>query len=327
MKKNKAVTFRTTLIAGVLAMTPAIALAQDYPDRPITLVVAFSPGGSSDTLARVLTGGDELASILGQPVVVENRPGASGYIAWRSVAEAEPDGYTVLLAENAVAINRALRPDEPLDPREAFEAVAKIGTAPLAVNVNAKLPIGSMEELIEYSKANDINFGSSGVGSVSHLSFEAVAAATGVKAQHIPFKGGGELRAALLGGHTQTSMSSIGGSAQMAADGGTKVVAVASPERVSAFPDAPTLTELGYKSDVEIGFWWGLFVPAGTPEPIKEKLENAFSELLQNPEVVQRMEGAEVTSAFAPADEMASLLDREVTNWTQFVKDRGITVE
>lgn len=320
--------FISAAVVGLCALVPATAYAQGkYPDHPIALVVARSPGGSSDTLARVLTGGGELAKILGQPVVVENRPGASGYIAWRAIAAGKPNGYTLLVGENALAMSTALRPNEPLDPRKAFDPIALIATAPMAVNVNVKLPIKTMQQLIKYSKTHQINYGSSGVGSVSGMGFAAMAAMTGVRAQQIPYKGGGALRAALVGGFVQASVSSINGTLQMIREGGSRALAVTSSKPVKALPGVPTLASLGYKSDVKIGFWWGIFVTAGTPKPIKKKLESAFKQLLKDPKIIKRLEAVRDTPKFAPADYLGSLLNRETVNWSRFVKANGLAIK
>ena len=322
--------WKSLAVTCAVLAAPALAYAQaetDYPTKPITLVVAFSPGGSTDNLARVIV--DKMSEELGQPVIVENRPGAGGYVAWRSVQDAAPDGYTVLLAENAVAIGKALRPDEPLDPREAFEAVARIGTAPMALIVNAGLGIDTFEEFLEHAK-NDpegVTFSSSGVGSVSHLTYEAIAAELGIDATHIPYRGGGEANAAVVGGHVDSMMQSIGSATQLASEGGVTLLATSAPEQLDEAPDVPTFAELGVAPEAEIRFWWGLFVPAGTPDPVKQKLEDAVESMLQDPELQERLGGIDVVPEFAPAEEMAKVLDSEITNWSAYIEERGIKPE
>lgn len=318
------------LVAGcALAVAPAAVQAQDgsdYPNRPVTLVVAFSPGGSTDNLARTIV--EDLSAQLGQPVVVENRPGAGGYVAWRSMQAAEPDGYTILLAENALAIGKALRPDEPLDPREAFEPVARIGAAPMALIVNADLGPSTFQEFLDFDKNGEgVTFSSSGVGSVSHLTFEALSAEAGLNSQHVPFKGGGEANAAVSGGHVNAMMQSIGSSRQMQSSGSVKVLAVTAPERVAAFPDTPTLNELGIKANAELRFWWGLFVPAGTPDPVKQKLQDAVQAMLDTPKLKEHLAGIEVAPEFAPGPDMGKLLDSEISSWASYIQARGITTE
>ncbi|WP_161139938.1 Bug family tripartite tricarboxylate transporter substrate binding protein [Propylenella binzhouense] len=316
------------LIAALVLSGSALAQgAGDFPNKPVTLVVAFSPGGSTDNLARVIV--DDFGQVLGQPVVVENRPGAGGYVAWRSVQSAPPDGYTVLLAENAVALGKALRPDEPLDPRKAFEAVAKIGTAPMALIINSKLEPKTFQEFVEFAKAKEggVNFSSSGVGSVSHMTFDALADLIGVQPQHIPYRGGGEANAAVVGGHVDAMMQSVGSARKLSEEGGVRVLAVTSEERNPTMPDVPTLKELGVEPDVELRFWWGIFVPAGTPAPIKEKLAAAMKETLERPAVRDRLANIEVAPEFGPAEEMAASLDSEITNWSALVEKRGIKAD
>ena len=315
------------MLVGALALSSVAGYAQNYPERPITIVVAFSPGGASDRLARVITGGDELSKILGQPVVVENRPGGGGYLAWRSIQQAKPDGYTLLLGENAIAINTALRPDEPLDPRTALDPIAKIGVGYVSVGVNNALPAATFQDFVAYSQANDIDYGSSGLGSVSHMTFAAIADIAGAKAQHIPFTGGGELQASVLGGHTDAMVASIGSAVQMASTGNFRVLAVSSPERLEAFPDAPTLAELGHKSDVVLGFWWGLFAPPGLPQDIADKLESAIEELLTKPAMLESVARAEVQVDFAPSEEFAALLNSEIESWAKIAEALDISLE
>jgi tripartite-type tricarboxylate transporter receptor subunit TctC len=316
----------TALGMATLALPHVVKAQDDYPKQPITLVVAFSPGGSSDNLARAIY--SSLSDVLGQPVVVENRPGAGGFVAWRSIEGAKPDGYTVLLAENALAINPALRPAEPFDPRKAFEAIGRVGLSGMGVVVNPKeVPVTSLAELIKYSQENEINFSSSGVGSVSHMTFEAMADVTGIRAEHVPYRGGGESTAALVGGHVQAMHTGLGHIVRMTRENDMRPLAVSTAERYKALPDVPTLSELGYKTDVELRFWWGMFVPTGTPAPVKQKLQDALEKILQDPKVAQRMAGIEVEPAFAPGEDMAKLLDSEMTNWRAFAEKKGVKLE
>ncbi|MGQ7794571.1 Bug family tripartite tricarboxylate transporter substrate binding protein [Faunimonas sp. B44] len=271
---------------------------------------------------------NDLGEALGdQPVVVENRPGANGYVAWRSIAQAAPDGYTLLLAENAVAINRALRPDEPLDPAQAFHAIGRIGVAPIALVVNKDIPVKSLQELAAYSKENDISYSSSGVGSVTHMTTEALLDAADIRAVHVPYRGGGEATSAVIGGHVQMMHSALGNFVDLAKEGTVKILSVSTDQRLPALPDVPTLSELGVDTGMDLRFWWGMFAPAGTPEPVKQKLEAAVQKILQDPQVIARLDQIQVTAAPAPGSEFSGVLDAEITNWSEFVKEKGISAE
>lgn len=324
---NKAGFWIAAGAAFALSLSAAQAQSDgsDYPNQPVTLVVGFSPGGATDTLARVIV--EDLSEALGQPVVIENRPGAGGYVGYRSVAASEPDGYTVLLAENAIALGKALRPDEQLDPVTELEAIGRVATAPLALLVNSSLSPTTLDELVEFSKNNDVNFSSSGVGAVSHMTFEALAGYVGIEAQHVPYRGGGESNAALAGGHVQAIMTNLGNAVRMIEEGSARGLAVSSPERVDSIPDVPTLTELGVDSEVELRFWWGLFTPVGIPDPVKEKLQGALQQVLNDPDAVERMAKIQAVADFAPGEEMSEVLQTEITNWRAFVEEKGITVE
>ncbi len=313
-------------VAALLGAT-GLAAAQDYPNKAITMIVAFSPGGASDTLARSIA--DDLGKALGQPIVVENKPGAGGFVAWRHMAETAPDGYTILLAENALAINTALQPTREFDPTTAFDAIAEVATAPLGLMVNPTVEATNVEELVALSKANpdSLSYSSSGIGSVSHMTFEALKAATGLEAVHIPYKGGGEAIAAVIGNNAQAMMAGIGTVEKLVEGGQAKVLALTGAERTEVLPDVPTLSETGVTSDVTLGFWWGVFAPAGVPDEVKTKLDGAIQQILADEAVKERLLGLDYTPAYAPAADMASLLDKEITNWSAFIKEKGIKVE
>ena len=201
--------------------------------------------------------------------------------------------------------------------------------APLGVLITGKLPQKTFAEFVAYSKTlpDGIEFASSGIGSVSHMAYEALKDATGMKGSHIPHKGGGEATAAVVGGHIQTMFASVGSSKRLASAGEVKVLAVTDSKRVPEFPDVPTLTELGVKSDMELRFWWGLFGPKGMPQAVRDKLQQAVAETLKDKETLDRFDKIAVTPAFAPPAELARLLDREVENWGKFVKEKNIKAE
>jgi tripartite-type tricarboxylate transporter receptor subunit TctC len=313
-------------VAALLGAT-SLAAAQDYPSQPITMIVAFSPGGASDVLARLIV--DDLAKAVGQPIIVENKPGAGGFVAWRHMSESAPDGYTILLAENALAINSALQPAREFDPTKAFDAIAEVATAPLSLMVNPAIEATNVAELIAYSKANPdaLSYSSSGIGSVSHMTFEAFKASTGLEAGHIPYKGGGEAAAAVVDNKAQAMMAGIGTAKKLVDGGQAKVLILTGRKRSPILPDVPTLDEAGINSDVMLGFWWGLFAPAGVPAEVKTKLDAAIQQVLADEMVKERLVGLDYTPAYAPAADMASLLGKEIVNWSAFIREKGIKVE
>src|SRR5262245_56723750 len=269
------------LAGAALALPVATPAQQAYPDRPIRLVVAFVAGGATDTLARQIS--NDLKEALGQPVVVENRPGANGYLAWNHVASAEPDGYTLLLAENALGISQALhkKATSSFDPLTQYDAVAGIATSPSALIVANNIPASNVAELVAYSRTvpGQMNYGSAGVGSVSHLNFEVFKDAVGMEAIHIPYKGGGQAIGDGVAGHVPMTITSVQATKALVEAGSLKALAVTSLTRSPAMPQVPTMQEAGVKNtaDVELRFWFGIFGPKGMPNAVKAKLEKAFA--------------------------------------------------
>ena len=317
----------------ILASVSALAQAQSpqsYPDRPIRLVVAFVPGGATDTLARQIS--NDLKEALGQPVVVENRPGASGYLAWNHVASAEPDGYTLLLAENALGISQALykKGTSSFDPLTQYDAVAAIATSPSALIVAKTIPANTVAELVAYSRTvpGKMNYGSAGVGSVSHLNFEVFKDGVGMEAVHIPYKGGGQAIADVVAGHVPMTITSVQATKSLVEGGQIKALAVTSRARSPAMPHVPTMQEAGVKTaDVELRFWFGIFGPKGMPEVVKAKLEKALSTVMSDPRVRERLAKLDITPDFAPAPVLRTTLENEIRNWTKFIDAKGIKPE
>jgi tripartite-type tricarboxylate transporter receptor subunit TctC len=313
------------LASSAMAQSPA-----PYPGRPIRLVVAFVAGGATDTLARQIS--NELKEALGQSIVVENRPGASGYLAWNHVASSQPDGYTLLLAENALAISQALhkKATSSFDPLTQYDAVAAVATSPSALVVANNVPAGTVAELVAYSRTvpQKMNFASAGVGSVSHLNFEVFKDAVGIEAIHIPYKGGGQAIGDVLAGHVPMTISSVQATKSLVEDRRIKALAVTSLARSPAMPHVPTMREAGVKpADVELRFWFGVFGPKGMPDAVKAKLEKAVSTVMADPRLRERLAKLDVTADFAPAPALQSKLDSEIKNWTRFIDAKGIKPE
>src|SRR5262245_46764188 len=256
--------FRWAILACVLAAPSA--QAQQSPDRPVRLGVAFVPGGRTDTLTR--QDSQDLKEALGQSVVVQNRPGANGYLAWNHVASSDPDGYTLLLAENALGISQALykKSQSAFDPVTQYDAIAAVATSQLVLAASPKLKADSMAELVALSRSTPqkLNYGSAGIGSVSHLTFEVVKAGAGMETVHVPYKGGGQAMNDLIAGHVDMNMASIAVAKGLVEAGKIKGLAVTSPGRSPALPNVPSLKEAGIATAaVDLRFWWGIFGPAG----------------------------------------------------------------
>jgi tripartite-type tricarboxylate transporter receptor subunit TctC len=317
--------------ALVLLALPAAAPAQQaYPDRPIRLVVAFVAGGATDTLARQLS--NDLKEALGQPVVVENRPGANGYLAWTHVAGAEPDGHTLLLAENALAISQALhkKATSSFDPLTQYDAVAAIATSPSALLIANNVPATTVAELVAFSRTvpQKMNYASAGVGSVSHLNFEVFKDAVGMDAIHIPYKGGGQAIGDVVAGHVPMTITSVQATKSLVEAGKVKALAVTSPARSPAMPNVPTMREAGVKpADVELRFWFAIFGPKGMPDTVKAKLERAISTVMADQGLRERLAKLDITPDVAPAPALRAKLESEIRNWTTFIDAKGIKPE
>jgi tripartite-type tricarboxylate transporter receptor subunit TctC len=309
----------------------AVAQAQGrsaYPDRPVRLVVAFPPGGATDTFARQIT--QELGEALGQSVVIENKPGAGGYIAWNYVAASEPDGYTLLMAENALGISQTLYKKTAFDPVKDYDAIAAAATSPLVLAVANNVPANSVAELIAYSRTlpQKMNYASAGIGSVSHLTFEVIKAATGMEAVHVPYKGGGPAMNDVIAGHVALNMASIQVAKGLVETGKIKGLAVTSVERSPVLPNVPTLTEAGVTTaEVDLRFWFGIFAPKGIARTIKAKLEKAVSSTLSNPLVRERLANLDIEPGYAPGTVLKAKLTNEIANWTKFIDAHGIKPE
>ncbi|MCX7313085.1 MAG: tripartite tricarboxylate transporter substrate-binding protein [Alphaproteobacteria bacterium] len=317
---------------GLLVVTAPLAQAQGtYPDRPIRFVVAFPPGGATDTFFRQIS--NELGTALGQTIVIENKGGAGGYVGWQYVSSAAPDGYTVLVAENALGINQALFKKHPsgFDPLRDYDAVAAMGSTPLVFTIANNVPANSFGEFVAWSKTvkDKFNYGSAGPGSVAHLSAEVIIDGAGSQSVHVPYKGGGPAAAAVAGGHVAMVVSALPVAKAQAEGKLIKALAVTSDKRSLSMPDVPTLrSDLGVKTaDVALEFWWGLFTPKGTPPAINARLQKAVQDTMSNPAVRERLQRVDTDPSFAPGPALRVKLENEIKNWSAFIDAKGIKVE
>lgn len=316
--------------ANAAAPRPALAQAASFPERPIRLVVAFVPGGASDTMARQILA--ELSEALGQPVLVENRPGANGYLGWNYVAAAAPDGYTLLLAENALAMSQALyrKANASFDPVKLYDAIASVASSPLVLVVANNLKAGTVPELVALSRSGPqkMNYASAGIGSVTHLVMEVFRDAVGMDAVHVPYKGGGQAVADVIAGHIPVTFASTQVAKSLVESGKLKALAVTSAARSPALPSVPTLKESGVShADVDLRFWYGIFGPKGIPDAVKARLDRATAAVMADAKVRERLAKLDITPEYATGAVLGAKLAAEIRNWSAFVDAKNIKPE
>src|SRR6476661_6732286 len=303
------------------------AQAQNYPTRAVTLVIPFAPGGSTSIVGRAIA--DKISDVLGEKVVVDNRPGAGGTVGTKAVAKSDPDGYTLLLGyTGTLAIGPSLYKNPGYDPRKDFAPIGMIGNAPNSLVVHPSFPAKSVAELIAYAKANPdkVNFGSAGAGTASHITGEYFARAAGIKLVHIPYKGTGPALTDLLGGHIPMASAPIPASHPNIAAGKLRALAVTSTTRSGLLPEVPTLIEAGLPG-FDASLYYGLVAPGGTPRPIIDKLNKALRDALASDEVKRQLgnDGTEITPG-TPED-YADFIDKDEKKWSQLVKASGVEQE
>ena len=303
------------------------AQAQTFPNRTITLVIPFAPGGSTSIVGRVIA--DKMSELLGEKVVVDNRPGAGGTVGTKAVARSDPDGYTIGLGyTGTLAIGPSLYRNAGYDPRKDFAPVGLIGNAPNSLVVHPSFPAKSVAELVAYAKANPgkVNFGSAGAGTVSHITGEYFAASAGIKLIHIPYKGTGPALTDLLGGHIPMAFAPIPASHANISAGKLRALAVTSAARSSLLPDVPTISESGLPG-FDASLYYGLVAPAGTPRPIIDKLNKALQDALASSEVKKQLglDGTEITPGTPEA--YAAFIDKDEKKWAGLLKASGVAPE
>jgi tripartite-type tricarboxylate transporter receptor subunit TctC len=320
MRRMLAVAVSLTLFAGS-------ALAQSWPTKPVKLVVGFAPGGAADTVARAYA--EPLGRILGQPIVVENRAGAGSSIAADAVAHSAPDGYTILIASPAsISVNPTINPKLNYKPSD-LAPVTKVSTSPLLIVVNPSTGIGSVKDLVAAAKKSPgtINYATSGVGSAPHFGAALFSQAAGIEMVHVPFKGGSPAVLAVVAGDVQLSFATPPSVLPMVKAGRLHALAVTSRDRSPLMPEVPGMAEVGMP-DFAIAFWYGFFVPAGTPPDIVKKLFDAALAAGARPEVKAALarEGTEVALSRSPED-FARFLDEDAKLWVRLAKETGAKAE
>jgi tripartite-type tricarboxylate transporter receptor subunit TctC len=301
------------------------ALAQPYPSKPLRLIAPFAPGGALDLIARGV--GAKLADSMGQPVVVENRAGASGAIGSEAVAKSTPDGYTLLLgATTTHGINPAFNPKSlPYDAVKDFTPVSLVATIPHALIVNPKLGANSVQDLVRLGKARSLNFGSAGNGSPHHLAAELFKSLSGIQAEHVPYKGSGPALADLMGASLDFISVEYTAAEPHVKSGKLKALALATRQRVAGI-DLPTVAEAGYPG-FEVTSWYAIFGPAGMPEAVTTKLAAEIHKAVTGTDLRERLQGLGTTPIGSSSEELAAFQRADIERWTKVVKIAGLKPE
>jgi tripartite-type tricarboxylate transporter receptor subunit TctC len=315
-------------ILALLLLCSTQVFAQSYPSKPVRLVVGFAPGGAADFVARAFQ--EPLGKALGQPIVVENRAGAGSSIAAEHVAKSAPDGYTVLIASpSSILVNPLISPKAGFQPLKDLVAISKVSSSPLILTVNPSVGVGTVKELIAHAKKNPnkLNFASSGNGSAPHLAAVLFQRLAGVEMVHVPYKGGAPAVQSVLAGDTQVSFATPPSVLPLVQAGRLRALAVTSRTASPLVPGVPGMTEAGLP-DYEISFWYGFFVPAGTPPEVVRRLFDATSQALKLPQVADMLarEGTETSGSASPAD-YAAFVAEDGKLWTRIVKDANVKAD
>jgi tripartite-type tricarboxylate transporter receptor subunit TctC len=311
--------------AGLMLALTIAAAAQDYPNRPVRLIIPFPPGGSNDVVGRMI--GTQLAERLGKQVVVDNRAGAGGVVGTELAANAPKDGYTLLIVSIAHAVNPWLY-KLPYDPIKAFTPISVLASGPNVVAAHPSLPVNSIKDLVALTKQKpgEVQYASAGVGTFQHLGAELFKLEAGVNMLHVPFKGGGPAMIDVIGGHTKLLFSSLVQTTPHIRSGKLKALGTGGSKRSSVLPEVPTVAEAGVPTYEAVN-WWGVVAPVGTPAPIIERLHKAVQEVQNSPEVQKQFasEGAEIVRMSSA--EFGDFMVKEMTKWGRVVKEGGIKAE
>ncbi|MEG1770984.1 MAG: tripartite tricarboxylate transporter substrate binding protein [Comamonas sp.] len=313
--------------SSALALAAAPALAQpDFPSKPIRLVVPFTPGGVTDTGARVV--GERLGARLGQQVVIENRPGASGNIGTQAVAGAPPDGHTLVLGfDGTLVINPHVFAKVPFDTVKDFAPVSKIGDTALVIVTHPSVPAKTLPELIAYSKSlqGGLSYGSSGTGGTPHIAAEMLKVKTGANFLHVPYKGGGQALADVVGGQLPMLYTAVAGALPFIERGQVRAIAISSAQRLPSLPNVPTVAET--IAGFEVSSWIGLLAPARTPKPIVERIQRELHAVVNEPAVKERLTKLGITSVGNTPAEFGEQIQVDLKKYADVVREAGIKID
>ena len=316
-------------IAALAALLlPLSALAQtDWPQKPVTFIVPYPPGGLNDAVARVFA--DRLTAVLGKQVLVDNKAGAATTVASNFVAKAPPDGYTIYGGGTSLIINPTLQGNVQYDPHKSFDLVSLISFTPFIPHVNAEFPVKNMAELLAHLRANPgkFNMATSGVGATNHMAAEMFKARAKLQYTIVPYRGGAQAGQDLAAGNAQMMFSASLEAVPFLQSGKTRAIAMSTLKRSPSFPDIPTVAETTDLKDFDVVFWQGMVVPAGTPKPIIDKLHAAIAKVAAEPEIIERFkkQGVEIRSATPAQFKEWYLLEEK--RWVALIKEQGLKAE
>ncbi len=319
--------FRPLIILAVLLSVASSAIAQNYPTKPVRLIIPYAGGGSADYTGRLVA--QKLSQALGQQVLPDNRPGANGNIGTELAAKAEADGYTLLLAsEIQFVINPAVYPNLRQDLIKSFEPVTLIGVSYNVLVANPNIPAHDVREFIAYAKANPgkINYASPGTASPNHLSMELLSHLTGAKMVHVPYKGTGQAMPDVISGQVQAMLTAVPATLPYLNGGKLRILGVGGPKRLAAMPDVPTIAEGGFPG-FESSVAWSLFAPAGTPRVILNRLHEEAVKFLNESDLQERFDKAGLTPMSATGAEVSARLQEDLNKWPRVIREAGIKLQ
>lgn len=315
------------ITAGIVATSLAgTAQAQNYPHQPITIVVPYPPGGTNDIVARML--GKKLTEQMGQAVIVENRAGASGTMGAGTVARASADGYTLLLITTGHTIHPALYPKLSYDMKTSFQPISKLTSGPMLVMVNPSLPVKNLAELIALakSKPGELNYGSAGNGSTTHLTTELIDSIAGIKMTHVPYKGSAPAMMDVISGNAQVVLDLVFSSQPHVKSGKLKAIAITGSKRSPILPNVPTVAESGIPG-FEATVWNALVAPAGTPKDVVAKLNAEIRKAMTDPKFGDQLRSQGFDADWSTPEQLGTLVSSEMTRWGKVVKDTGTKMD
>ena len=324
---NKPIRIAAALCTAVTALLPALSSAQEYPNRPVRLVIPFAAGGTTDSVGRLLAAG--LSPRLGQQMVVENRPGAGSQIGLEYAARQAPDGYTLVLGgADGLAVLPAIKKKAPYDPVKEFAPIALVANAALSYTINAKVPANTLAEFIAFAKSKPgaIRYGTAGVGSSLHLGVEHLQALGGLDMIHVPYKGGAPMMAAVVAGEVELVLTSADFAKRFADTGQLKVLAQADTRRHPLLPNVPTTTDAGMR-DLQTVSWFGFFGPAGLPKNVVDRIAKELPPLLEDKSLIDRMILVGAYANFVPTGEVSRVITTDLARWTKLVQDTKIPLQ